>query len=66
MSQVHRRFNNNHQANTSQEKYSSEDRCNKCGDSHMWRDLDVQPVDINTRNATCLEILVACATRKKS
>ena len=29
---------------------------------HMWRDLNVQPVDINARTATCL----ACATRKKS
>ena len=31
--QVHRRNYNNHQANASQEKYLSEDRCNKCGDS---------------------------------
>ena len=33
MPQVHRRFNNNHQAHASQEKYYSKDRCNKCGDS---------------------------------
>ena len=32
----------------------------------MWRDLDVQLVDINARNATSLAILVACATRKKN
>ena len=32
---------------------------------HRWRDLDVQPVDINVRTATSLVILVACATRKK-
>ena len=32
MPQVYRTFNNNHQAHASQEKYSSEDRCNKCGD----------------------------------
>ena len=34
--------------------------------SHMWRDLDVQSVDINARIATSLVILVACAIRKKS
>ena len=33
MPQTHRRNYNNQQAHTSQEKYSSEDRCNKCGDS---------------------------------
>ena len=33
MPQVHRRNYNNHQAPTHQEKYASEDRCNKCGDS---------------------------------
>ena len=33
---------------------------------HMWRDLDVQPVDINARTATSLVISVTCATRKKS
>ena len=34
--------------------------------SHMWRDLDVQLVDINARTATGLVISVACDTRKKS
>ena len=33
---------------------------------HMWMDLDVQPVDINARTATCLVISVACFTRKKN
>ena len=33
---------------------------------HKWRDLDVQPVDINARPATSLVILVACATIIKS
>ena len=33
MPQVHRRFNNNYKAHTSQENYSSEGRCKKCGDS---------------------------------
>ena len=32
----------------------------------MWRDLDVQPVDINPRTTTSLVILVACTTRRKS
>ena len=31
----------------------------------MWRDLDVQQVDINAKTATSLVILVACATRKR-
>ena len=31
---------------------------------NMWRDLDVQPVDINAKIATSLVILVACATRR--
>ena len=36
--QEHRGFKNIHQAKASQEKYSSEDRCNKCGDSlHLER-----------------------------
>ena len=65
MLQVHRRNYNNQQAHASQEKYSSEDKCNKCVTPHMWRDLDVQPVDISVRIATCLVILVACATRRK-
>ena len=33
MPQAHRRNCNNHQPYTSQEKYSGEDRCNKCGDN---------------------------------
>ena len=33
---------------------------------HIWRDLDVQPVDVNARIATSLVSLVACATRKQS
>ena len=33
MPQTHRRNYNNHQAHASQEIYSSEDRCNKCGNS---------------------------------
>ena len=33
MPQAHIRNYNNHQVHTSQEKYSSEERCNKCGDS---------------------------------
>ena len=33
MPQVHRRNYSNYQAPTSQEKYASEDRCHKCGDS---------------------------------
>ena len=33
---------------------------------HMWRNLDVQPLDINARIGINLVILVACATRKKS
>ena len=33
MPQAHRRNYNSYQAPTSQEKYASEDRCNKCGDS---------------------------------
>ena len=33
---------------------------------YMWRDLDVQPVDIDARIATRLVISVAYATRKKS
>ena len=32
---------------------------------HMWRDLDVQSVDINARIATSLVILADCATREK-
>ena len=35
MSQVQRRNYNNHQAHASQENYSSEDRCNKSGDSAL-------------------------------
>ena len=64
MPQVHRRNYNNHQAYASQEKYSSEDWCNKCGASPHVEDLDVHPVDINARNATSLVILVACTTKK--
>ena len=66
MPQVHRRFNSNHQAHGSQEKYSSEDRCNQCCDSKHVQDLDVQLVDINTNITTGLVISVACATRKKN
>ena len=33
MPQEHKRNYNNYQVHASQEKYSSEDRCNKCGDS---------------------------------
>ena len=33
MPQPHRRNYNNYQAPASQEKYASEDRCSKCGDS---------------------------------
>ena len=32
---------------------------------HIWRDLDVQPVDINARTTTSLVISVACAAREK-
>ena len=32
----------------------------------MWKDLDVQPVDINAGIATSFVLLVACATRNKS
>ena len=34
--------------------------------THMQKDLDVQPVDINASIATSLVIAVACATQKKS
>ena len=66
MPQVHRRNYNNHQAHASQEKIPVKRDVTNVVTPHMWRDLDVQPVDINARIATSLVISVACATRKKS
>ena len=66
MPQAHRRINNNHQAHASQENIQVKTDVTNVVTPHMWRDLDVQPVDIYARTATSLVTLLACATGKKS
>ena len=66
MPHAHRRFNNNHQAHGGQENIPEKTDVTNVLTPHMWRDLNVQPGDINARTATSLVILVACAIVKKS
>ena len=66
MPQTHRIVHNNHQAHAIRKNTPVKTDVTNVVTPHMWRDLDVQPVDINAKTATSLVILVACATRKKS
>ena len=60
MPQVHKRYNNNHQA------HASKERCSKCGDSQHVQGFRYPANKYQSKIATSLVISAACATRKKS